>query len=163
MAVTKTEVVSARIPPDVKTALVTAAQTERRSVASMLAVMVLSYCRDHGITAVPAARPPRPRAWMQPPAAPFPAEVEEPSLRVIPRGQSGTWAALCERGVVSFRPARLGANCTPANTRGMAPRSPCDAGVCYPAGLPDCMGLVEQTGPSSLCVENALRNSRNSS
>ena len=50
MAVTKTEVVSARVPPDVKAALSAAAEVERRSVASMLEVMVLSYCRDHGIT-----------------------------------------------------------------------------------------------------------------
>lgn len=51
MAVTKTEVVSARVPPDVKAALSAAAEAERRSVASMLEVMVLSYCRDHGIAA----------------------------------------------------------------------------------------------------------------
>ena len=50
MAVTKTEVVSARVPPDVKAALAAAAVSERRSVASMLEVMVLSYCREHGIT-----------------------------------------------------------------------------------------------------------------
>lgn len=57
MAVTKTEVVSARVPPDVKAALAAAAQTERRSVASMLEVMVLSYCQAHGI-----ATPPEPKA-----------------------------------------------------------------------------------------------------
>lgn len=51
MAVTKTEVVSARVPPDVKAALSAAAEAERRSVASMLEVMVLTYCRDHGIGA----------------------------------------------------------------------------------------------------------------
>jgi len=51
LAVTKTEVVSARVPPDVKAALSAAAEAERRSVASMLEVMVLSYCRDHGIAA----------------------------------------------------------------------------------------------------------------
>ncbi|AVQ82174.1 hypothetical protein C4F17_15070 [Variovorax sp. PMC12] len=54
MAVTKTEVVSARVPPDVKAALSAAAEAERRSVASMLEVMVLSYCRDHGIAALRA-------------------------------------------------------------------------------------------------------------
>lgn len=58
MAVTKTEVVSARVPPDVKAALAAAAQTERRSVASMLEVMVLSYCRDHGIAAAPPPKTP---------------------------------------------------------------------------------------------------------
>lgn len=55
MAVTKTEVVSARVPPDVKAALSAAAEVERRSVASMLEVMVLSYCRDHGIV-TPSAK-----------------------------------------------------------------------------------------------------------
>ena len=54
MAVTKTEVVSARVPPDVKVALSAATEAERRSVASMLEVMVLSYCRDHGIAATVA-------------------------------------------------------------------------------------------------------------
>jgi hypothetical protein len=49
VAVTKTEVVSARVPPDVKAALSAAAEVERRSVSSMLEVMVLSYCREHGI------------------------------------------------------------------------------------------------------------------
>lgn len=58
MTVTKTEVVSARVPPDVKAALAAAAQTERRSVASMLEVMVLSYCRDHGIAAAPPPKAP---------------------------------------------------------------------------------------------------------
>jgi hypothetical protein len=53
VAVTKTEVVSARVPPDVKAALSAAAEVERRSVASMLEVMVLSYCRDHGIASAP--------------------------------------------------------------------------------------------------------------
>jgi hypothetical protein len=53
VAVTKTEVVSARVPPDVKAALSAAAEVERRSVASMLEVMVLSYCRDHGIAPAP--------------------------------------------------------------------------------------------------------------
>jgi hypothetical protein len=49
LAVTKTEVVSVRVPPDVKAALVAAAEQERRSVASMVEFMVLDYCRTHGI------------------------------------------------------------------------------------------------------------------
>jgi hypothetical protein len=49
MAVTKTEVVSVRVPPDIKFALAVAAETERRSLASMLEVMVLDYCRSKGI------------------------------------------------------------------------------------------------------------------
>lgn len=48
MAVTKTEVISVRVPPDVKAALVSAAAGERRSLATMLEVMVLDYCKAHG-------------------------------------------------------------------------------------------------------------------
>ena len=50
MAVTKTEVVSVRVPPDIKAALVAAALAERRSLASMLEVIVLDYCRSKGIS-----------------------------------------------------------------------------------------------------------------
>jgi len=50
MAVSKTAVISVRVPPDVKNALGLAAKVERRSLASMVEVMVLGYCRDHGIT-----------------------------------------------------------------------------------------------------------------
>ena len=49
VAVTKTEVVSVRVPPDVKAALVAAAEQERRSLASMVEFMVLEYCRSRGI------------------------------------------------------------------------------------------------------------------
>lgn len=49
MAITKTEIVSVRVPPDVKAALVTAAEQERRSLASMVEFMVIEYCRTHGI------------------------------------------------------------------------------------------------------------------
>ncbi|MGX5651879.1 hypothetical protein ACWKW4_16630 [Hydrogenophaga borbori] len=63
MAVTKTEVVSVRVPPDVKAALVTAADQERRSLASMVEFMVLDYCKTHGIdlTPPPSAKKSRPR------------------------------------------------------------------------------------------------------
>lgn len=61
MAVTKTEVVSVRVPPDVKTALVAAAEQERRSLASMVEFMVLDYCRTHGIALVLPAKPARSR------------------------------------------------------------------------------------------------------
>jgi hypothetical protein len=54
LPVTKTEVVSVRVPPDVKAALVEAADQERRSLATMVEVMVLDYCKAHGITAAPA-------------------------------------------------------------------------------------------------------------
>lgn len=63
MAVTKTEVVSVRVPPDVKAALVAASEQERRSLASMVEFMVLDYCRTHGIdiTPSPVAKKSRPR------------------------------------------------------------------------------------------------------
>jgi len=63
LAVTKTEVVSVRVPPDVKAALVAAAEQERRSLASMVEFMVLDYCKTHGIhlTPLPAAKKSRPR------------------------------------------------------------------------------------------------------
>jgi hypothetical protein len=51
VAVTKTEVVSVRVPPDVKEALIAAAEQERRSLASMLEFMVLDYCKTRGISA----------------------------------------------------------------------------------------------------------------
>ena len=49
MAVTKTTVISVRVPPDIKAALTTAAQVERRSLATMVEVMVLDYCRTRSI------------------------------------------------------------------------------------------------------------------
>ncbi len=49
MAISKTDVISVRVPPDVKEALAAAAKAERRSLASMVEVMVLGYCRDHGM------------------------------------------------------------------------------------------------------------------
>lgn len=55
VTVTKTEVVSVRVPPDVKVALVAAAEQERRSLASMVEFMVLEYCRTHGIEGQRAA------------------------------------------------------------------------------------------------------------
>jgi hypothetical protein len=50
MAISKTEVISVRVPPDVKKALATAAKAERRSLASMVEVMVLGYCGDRGLS-----------------------------------------------------------------------------------------------------------------
>ncbi|AWQ05844.1 hypothetical protein [Bordetella bronchiseptica] len=49
MAITKTEVISVRVPLDAKVALVTAAERERRSLASMVEFMILDYCRTRGI------------------------------------------------------------------------------------------------------------------
>lgn len=61
VAITKTEVVSVRVPPDVKAALVAAAEQERRSVASMVEFMVLDYCRSHGIVPARPVKPTRVR------------------------------------------------------------------------------------------------------
>ena len=49
MAVIKTEVVSVRVEPRIKAALQSAAEREMRSVANMLEVMVVAYCRDRDI------------------------------------------------------------------------------------------------------------------
>ena len=54
MAVTKTTVISVRVPPDIKAALTMAAQVERRSLATMVEVMVLDYCRARSLP-LPAA------------------------------------------------------------------------------------------------------------
>lgn len=58
MAITKTEVISVRVPPDIKSALAVAAEVERRSQASMIEVMVLEYCRSHGIDLAAGITPP---------------------------------------------------------------------------------------------------------
>lgn len=49
MAIIKTEVVSVRVEPRIKAALQSAAEREMRSVANMLEVMVVAYCRDRDI------------------------------------------------------------------------------------------------------------------
>jgi hypothetical protein len=63
LPVTKTEVVSIRVPPDVKAALVAAAGLERRSLATMVEIMVLDYCKSRGIgtTPAPTSKPARSR------------------------------------------------------------------------------------------------------
>ncbi|HHF9884098.1 TPA: hypothetical protein ACPTPK_001313 [Escherichia coli] len=57
MAITKTEVISVRVPVDVKVALVTAAELDRRSLASMVEFMILDYCRTRGIELASLNRP----------------------------------------------------------------------------------------------------------
>lgn len=49
MAVSKSEVVSVRVEPRIKAALQTVAERELRSVANMIEVMVLAYCRANGV------------------------------------------------------------------------------------------------------------------
>lgn len=48
MAAGKSEVVSVRVEPPIKAALQEAADRERRSLANMLEVMVIAYCRGNG-------------------------------------------------------------------------------------------------------------------
>ena len=45
----KTAILTCRLPPEVKQQLALAADIERRSQASMLEVMVLDWCRRHGV------------------------------------------------------------------------------------------------------------------
>lgn len=47
----KTTTLTVRIEPDTKAALAAAAKAERRSLANMLEVMVLDWCRDHRVDA----------------------------------------------------------------------------------------------------------------
>lgn len=55
MANVKTEVVSVRVEPPIKAALQLASEREMRSLANMIEVMVVAYCRAHGypLTGVP--------------------------------------------------------------------------------------------------------------
>jgi hypothetical protein len=48
MAVAKTQVVSVRVEPHIKVALQSAAEREMRSLANMVEVMVVAYCRAQG-------------------------------------------------------------------------------------------------------------------
>lgn len=48
MAIAKTQVVSVRVEPHIKEALQLAAAREMRSLANMVEVMVVTYCRAQG-------------------------------------------------------------------------------------------------------------------
>ncbi|GKT01012.1 hypothetical protein AVKW3434_16505 [Acidovorax sp. SUPP3434] len=48
MAISKSQVVSVRVEPHIKTALQSAAEREMRSLANMVEVMVVAYCRAQG-------------------------------------------------------------------------------------------------------------------
>lgn len=56
MATSKTEVISVRVEPPIKEALQVAANLEMRSIANMVEVMVVAYCRAQGypLTGVPS-------------------------------------------------------------------------------------------------------------
>lgn len=73
MAVTKTTVISVRVPPDIKAALTAAAQAERRSLATMVEVMVLDYCRTRSI--------PLPAADMAEAETPAPSRKKQNKIR----------------------------------------------------------------------------------
>ena len=47
MTILKTQAVSVRVEPHIKEALQTAAGREMRSLANMMEVMVVEYCRAH--------------------------------------------------------------------------------------------------------------------
>ena len=49
MATGKSEVVSVRVEPHIKAALQSAAEREMRSLANMIEVMVVAYCRTNGV------------------------------------------------------------------------------------------------------------------
>ena len=49
MAQLKTQVVSVRVEPQIKAALQAAADKERRSLANMIEVMVMTYCPGSGV------------------------------------------------------------------------------------------------------------------
>ena len=64
MPASETEVVSLRVEPPIKAALQAAATREMRSLANMVEVMVIAYCRDNGYPlegvpqqALPKAKP----------------------------------------------------------------------------------------------------------
>lgn len=48
MTAVKSEVISVRVEPPIKAALQLAAEREMRSVANMVEVMVVAYCRAQG-------------------------------------------------------------------------------------------------------------------
>ena len=49
MATSKSEAVSVRVEPHIKAALQAAAERELRSLANMIEVMVVAYCRANGV------------------------------------------------------------------------------------------------------------------
>jgi len=50
MATTKTATLTFRIEPELKEALRTAAQSEHRSIANMVAVLIMDYCGRNDIS-----------------------------------------------------------------------------------------------------------------
>lgn len=52
MAAAKTQVVSVRVEPHIKETLQSAAEKEMRSLANMVEVMVVTYCRSQGYSLI---------------------------------------------------------------------------------------------------------------
>ena len=50
MATAKTTTLTFRIEPELKEALRSAAQSEHRSIANMVAVLIRDYCKDNDIS-----------------------------------------------------------------------------------------------------------------
>ena len=50
MAVSKSEVISVRVEPRIKAALQKVADNQMRSVANMVEVMVVAYCKANGVS-----------------------------------------------------------------------------------------------------------------
>ena len=55
MAAAKSQVVSVRVEPHIKAALQLASEREMRSIANMVEVMVVAYCRAQGYPVVGVA------------------------------------------------------------------------------------------------------------
>ncbi|MHB8745968.1 MAG: hypothetical protein ACYC7I_05470 [Gammaproteobacteria bacterium] len=56
----KTATLTLRVDPRVKDLLTAAAEADRRSLSNMLEVIVLGYCKRHGIVADKPRFPPKP-------------------------------------------------------------------------------------------------------
>lgn len=61
MATGKTTTLTFRIEPELKEALRTAAEREHRSIANMVAVLIMDYCERNEIPLAQASTPPRKR------------------------------------------------------------------------------------------------------
>ena len=66
MPAVKSQVVSVRVEPPIKAALQAAAEREMRSLANMLEVMVIAYCRAHEYPLVGVPREALPNAKSKP-------------------------------------------------------------------------------------------------
>lgn len=86
MSAGKTEVVSVRVEPPIKAALQVAAEREMRSLANMLEVMVVAYCRTHDYPLKASrgrhSRAPSPRPGLRDGPVPSLSRFRSPSNRL---------------------------------------------------------------------------------